>query len=87
MGLGGAFGLILGMVGSCALVLLISVLASCGAAVDSMMAAVRDMADGGGDGDAAAVADMLVPQGSLREIASFTGGLILLASLMQPWEK
>ena len=44
-GLGGAFGLILGMVGSCALVLLISILAS----------AAADMADGGGGGDAAAV--------------------------------
>ena len=33
------------------------------------------------------VAEMLVPQGSLREIASFTGGLILLAVLMQPLGK
>ena len=33
------------------------------------------------------VAEMLVPQGSLREIASFTGGLILLAVLMQPLRK
>lgn len=33
------------------------------------------------------MAEMLVPQGSLREIASFTGGLILLAVLMQPLGK
>ena len=30
------------------------------------------------------VAQMLVPPGSLREIASFVGGLILLAVMMQP---
>ena len=30
------------------------------------------------------VAQMLVPPGNLREIASFVGGLILLAAMMQP---
>ena len=30
------------------------------------------------------VAQMLVPPGNLREIASFVGGLILLAVMMQP---
>ena len=30
------------------------------------------------------VAQLLVPPGSLREIASFVGGLILLAAMMQP---
>ena len=53
-GLGGAFGLILGMVGSCALVLLLSVVQT------------------------------LMPKGSLREITSFVGGLLLLAVLLRP---
>ena len=30
------------------------------------------------------VAQLLVPPGNLREIASFVGGLILLAAMMQP---
>ena len=31
-----------------------------------------------------AVAQTLIPEGSIRKIASFTGGLILLAALLQP---
>ena len=60
-GLGGAFGLILGMVGSCALVLL------------GMCALFTVFG-----------LQTLMPKGSLREITSFVGGLLLLAVLLRP---
>ena len=83
-GLGGAFGLILAMTGSCALLLLVSVLSSVGGG-DAMMEALgKWLLSVSAAALLVSVVQTLIPEGGMRRVASFTGGLLLLAVLLRP---
>jgi len=97
--IGGAFGLVLGMTGASALLLLISMVSAItagggeggchqdygGGEVGAMLELIRHWLVGiTCAAMLVALAESLIPAGSIRRIARLTGGLVLLAAILNP---